>query len=452
MKDSVMMGIIIAGVKSIFTGCSLQTQLLLAFLIYLRPLHYEKRPLYQRIVSVMLLYAGSIFFTFATLWLISGTNLTGIADTGRSLPVVLAFSMSSYLMSVLCAWSFRYMDFLEAVYVASCSYLTQHFTRCLYMLLSNGQAENGSDYLLLQWICIIFVYGGCYLWFAKNLMENGEKQRRSRQGLTTTLAALAMAIFLSAIAQQIADQSRSLYSICMIYGMVCCFYVLWDQAARKNQQFLQNELDMQQQIFQKYKDQYQMSQENVALINRKCHDLKHQIAALRHVNSEEQRNEQIHSLEKSVMIYDSMVRTDNEVLDTLLTEKSLFCEEHGITLTCVCDGKAVAFMDPVDIYTIFGNALDNALECVSKFEDPEKRIISVILTSRANMVLFQFENYFEQQLVMTGDGYATTKDQDGYHGFGLKSIRYAAEKYGGFMKVEAEGGIFLLRVMVPVKN
>ncbi len=42
------------------------------------------------------------------------------------------------------------------------------------------------------------------------------------------------------------------------------------------------------------------------------------------------------------------------------------------------------------------------------------------------------------------------KEEKGYHGFGLKSIRYTAEKYGGFMTVEAAHGIFMLRVVVPV--
>ena len=112
------------------------------------------------------------------------------------------------------------------------------------------------------------------------------------------------------------------------------------------------------------------SAENVDLINRKCHDLKHQIAALRRISDRREREESIQALEQSVMIYDSVVKTGNDILDTVLTEKSLLCESRGITLTCVADGDCLDFMDGVDIYTIFGNALDNAIESVTPLDDP----------------------------------------------------------------------------------
>ena len=43
----------------------------------------------------------------------------------------------------------------------------------------------------------------------------------------------------------------------------------------------------------------------------------------------------------------------------------------------------------------------------------------------------------------------TRKADKGYHGFGLKSIRATAEKYGGILTIQAEDGIFLLRVTIP---
>ena len=77
-------------------------------------------------------------------------------------------------------------------------------------------------------------------------------------------------------------------------------------------------------------------------------------------------------IEKSVQIYSAIVRTGNEILDTILTEKSLICENSGIHINCVADGSLLAFMNPVDLYTLFGNALDNAIEAVRKLESKEK--------------------------------------------------------------------------------
>ena len=153
------------------------------------------------------------------------------------------------------------------------------------------------------------------------------------------------------------------------------------------------------------------------------------------------------------MIYDAMVETGNEILDTVLTEKSLICEARGITLTCVADGECLSFMDAVDIYAIFGNALDNAIEAVSALEDPDRRSIAVMVFARANLVFLQLENYYSGSLQFDGTLPATTKQQEaGYHGFGLKSIRYTAEKYGGFLTAQNEDDIFLPRASYAAKR
>ena len=51
--------------------------------------------------------------------------------------------------------------------------------------------------------------------------------------------------------------------------------------------------------------------------------------------------------------------------------------QKHITFTCMADGKLISFMHVKDICSIFGNALDNAIECVSQFDDPEKRLITL---------------------------------------------------------------------------
>lgn len=52
---------------------------------------------------------------------------------------------------------------------------------------------------------------------------------------------------------------------------------------------------------------------------------------------EREREDYLDEIERSIQIYDSTIETGNEVLDTVLTEKSLYCEQHQITMTCVAD-------------------------------------------------------------------------------------------------------------------
>ena len=66
-----------------------------------------------------------------------------------------------------------------------------------------------------------------------------------------------------------------------------------------------------------------------------------------------------------------MFKTGNGVLDTLLTNASLKCSRHDITFTCVADGSLLNDLYVMDICTILGNALDNAIECEVLIEDKE---------------------------------------------------------------------------------
>ena len=68
--------------------------------------------------------------------------------------------------------------------------------------------------------------------------------------------------------------------------------------------------------------------------------------------------------------------TGNEVLDVVLTEKSMHCEARHITLNCVADGSAVAFVEPGDLHALFSNALDQAIDAAARQMDeprPDQR-------------------------------------------------------------------------------
>ena len=126
----------------------------------------------------------------------------------------------------------------------------------------------------------------------------------------------------------------------------------------------------------------------------------------------------------------------------LLTGKSLYCQKHGIHLTTVADGTVLAGVSPMDLCTLVGNALDNAIESVKKIEDREKRLIHVAVSRQKNFALLRFENCFEGELTFENGLPRTTKGNTDYHGYGLKSIRRTAQKYGGTVTVNTRKNWF----------
>ena len=196
--------------------------------------------------------------------------------------------------------------------------------------------------------------------------------------------------------------------------------------------------------------QYKLSRESVDLINRKYHDLKHQIGALRAENDPTKREEWLDSIENDLKNYEAQHKTGNAVLDTILTSKALYCQKYDIDLTCVINGSLMNFMDVRDICSIFGNALDNAIEHVSEIADKDKRMIHVLVFQKKQFLILKFENYFEGELKLNKGLPITTKKDTVNHGYGLKSINVITQKYNGVAKVYTEGQWFELDLVFPL--
>lgn len=192
---------------------------------------------------------------------------------------------------------------------------------------------------------------------------------------------------------------------------------------------------------------YQMSHEGITSLQIKCHDLKHQIATIRSKAGKASFDKYIARLEDSIIEYGTVVDCGNETINIVLTEKNILCSTCGVKFSYIIDGTLFSFMSEMDIYSLFGNALDNALENCSKVHDPEKRVISLKAVARGEMIVLHVENFFEDELTMVDGMPLTTKDGSG-HGFGLRSICQTAEKYGGFASVQADGPIFKLTVLL----
>lgn len=245
------------------------------------------------------------------------------------------------------------------------------------------------------------------------------------------------------------DPGAALFNIVLQFY---CITLLYLQSALFKKSSMRKELETIQLLWHQQKGQYQLSKETIELINHKCHDLKHQVQAIRAVKDEKERETYLEKIEKSVQIYSAIVRTGNEILDTILTEKSLICENSGIHINCVADGSLLAFMNPVDLYTLFGNALDNAIEAVTKLESKEKRVIDIMLYERQSFLMLQIVNPMCGEVKFEDGLPLTTKAKNGYHGYGMKSMLHTIQKYEGHLTTEVKNGCFYFNVMLPLER
>lgn len=196
---------------------------------------------------------------------------------------------------------------------------------------------------------------------------------------------------------------------------------------------------------------YRSYQESIDLINMKYHDLKHQLDGLRGETDPEKRREWIDAMDRELQDYRPERQTGSPVLDTILSGKMVRVRNSRITFTCVADGKLLDFIHVIDLCTIFGNALDNAIEAAALVEDAERRMVHMSVSRKKNFLMITLRNTTDGELELRPDGNPATTKADAFsHGYGLKSIRQAVSKYGGTAEFGIRDGFFTLQIMIPI--
>ena len=254
--------------------------------------------------------------------------------------------------------------------------------------------NNGSLAALLWGVLGFYAVGLAIvgLTTAKCMPEKGKYHIGPRQ---MTSAVLFLAVF------EMLDQMMRIvhfgrynlmYYVVLLVVQLYCVSLLFIQSELFKKSALEKELFTMNMLMKQQEEQYEITRDNIDMINQKCHDLKHQVRALRGLADDESKERYLKELEQSVEIYGAIVKTGNDVLDTILTEKSLSCQAKGIKINCIADGSKLEFVDPVDLYGILGNAVDNAMEAVEKISDARMRLIDIAIFTRDRFLVINITN------------------------------------------------------------
>ena len=192
---------------------------------------------------------------------------------------------------------------------------------------------------------------------------------------------------------------------------------------------------------------YQEKLKDAEKVRSVYHDMKNHLLVLqRQINSPETA-EMVEKLQSQVAMYEDYEHTGNDILDIILKEKSETAREKHIALSVTADLNGVDFIEPLDVSTIFGNGLDNAIEASEKLPE-EQRAILVKAGRVQNFFSVLIENSCLQNREYTKQ--RTTKSDDFLHGFGISNMRKAAEKYDGQLTIKCENEKFTLKILIPI--
>lgn len=354
-----------------------------------------------------------------------------------------------FVVSILVQWLCSDKSLKRTVFDCSAAYISQNLTLNVQEIIATLFKCKGLSRLITYFV-VFAIVGGIIYYFLVYKNKDNEIMVNVWQIIVVVVTAVAASnvIFSYFNVMHIDVNSRLLLKFVSI---ICCLLALLYQFSIFHNAELINKQRIFEQLLIAEERQRQVSQDTVELINIKCHDLKKQIAILKKSEGDKDVDEMLKEVEKAVAEYGSTIETGNANLDLVLAEKRVACDKNNVRLEVIADGSALDFMLAPDIYSLFVNALDNALESVVKSPE-EKRTISLYVKKIGAMVSVRISNYCSEKAVFHGGIPETTKKDGRYHGYGVKSMHRVVEKYGGNMVFEVTEDTFTVNIVFSSVN
>ncbi len=208
--------------------------------------------------------------------------------------------------------------------------------------------------------------------------------------------------------------------------------------------------------------QYRQQMKATEDVNRRYHDLKHYLHGLDALLSDSrqdlmpqraQMQQFLQSIHREIDPYTQICRTGSSVMDTLLSQYLQECKSKNICLLLHVDAHRIDFIQTMDLCSLLGNAMDNAIEAASTVPENHTqfpREITVNIGISDAFLLMRFHNYFIGRRKTDKTGFLTTKADAARHGYGLGSIEAITEKYGGSSSVDCKDNTFTLHILIPL--
>ncbi len=175
------------------------------------------------------------------------------------------------------------------------------------------------------------------------------------------------------------------------------------------------------------------------------HDFHNHIGALRQLLSRgklEEAVQYLDELQSPVQEITDTVWTGDETVDYLINSKAQAAESNHIRYQAQIEFPRHTNLKSADLCAIVGNLLDNAMEAARQVPEKEERFILLTIRRIHHMLVIKVENSFAVPPIIQDGALKTSKEENGLHGWGLKSAQTAAEKYDGTVQTSCNGNTF----------
>ncbi len=225
------------------------------------------------------------------------------------------------------------------------------------------------------------------------------------------------------------------------------YYTRISEYYRERTQYQESYLQAELAHFQQYK----LAQEET---RRFRHDIRNNLLCMNEMlrtGRTEEATEYLHSLIDMSDTLSVKYVSGDEILDCIIAAKAGVMEQKGIAFQL--DGVLAGGLPwkPIDVCSVFANALDNAIEACEQLAEEQRRI-TMQLKAMPRFWFVRIENPVAEdvdvsRLFHEKGGY-TSKSNTGQHGIGTFNMKRTVEAYGGVLKAECANQQFVLEIMI----
>ncbi|MBD5465653.1 MAG: GHKL domain-containing protein [Lachnospiraceae bacterium] len=191
------------------------------------------------------------------------------------------------------------------------------------------------------------------------------------------------------------------------------------------------------------------------------HDMKNYVADIEALlgsdkklsgDTKEALQNYLNGLCNSLEELDITYKTGNPVTDTVVNRYLRKAEKLGAVVKCDFLYPAALEIDGFDLSILLNNGLENAAEALEKCQE-KPLYLEISSFAKGNMFFLEIKNSFSGTLAYDRERniFHTTKQEKSYHGYGLKNMQKAVEKYYGKIEYRVEERFFVLTAMLQGK-
>lgn len=288
-----------------------------------------------------------------------------------------------------------------------------------------------SIFLIVDKLIYLCLYFAIKKWMTQNM-----DFIRPKYLLILSVGGLGGGFFLT---EQIWEQINidiALSWILIVLVIVLIIAVMYLHFAKQHNEETLEFTNMRNELLQNnYNNLKSLYEENSKLF----HDFKHHIQVMEELaerDNIQELKEYISGFELQNHFIGDEFYTEDSIVNFVLNNKIEEGKRQGIRIEAEIDYPAKAGICANDMTTVLANLFDNAIESCKRMRSENGTWIRIRIRRNQNMLLIKMENSCVDRPVFKGKHFVTAKANKVFHGWGLKSVQSAVEKYHGVVECE----------------